>query len=71
MYVIHVDRLIEGVAANQIDISEAMNEIVRKSGSGYKVFSHKKGHKALSRAYPSKKQAVKRLRQIQYFKNKG
>ena len=44
--------------------------MVKSVGSGlYKVFSERTG-KALSKA-TSKKAAVKRLQQIEYFKHKG
>ncbi|HLE82097.1 MAG TPA: hypothetical protein VJA25_12475 [Dehalococcoidia bacterium] len=43
--------------------------MLRKVKGGYVVKSHKTG-KRLSRAYKSKGEAAKRLRQIQYFKRK-
>jgi hypothetical protein len=43
-------------------------EFIRKSGSGYKVVSHK--GKSLGK-YKTKKAASKRLRQIEYFKHKN
>lgn len=42
--------------------------MVRKTNSGYKVYSQ--SGKPLSKAYPTKQQAQKRLQQIEYFKNK-
>ena len=42
--------------------------MVRKTNSGYKVYS--KSGKPLSKSYPTKQQAQKRLQQIEYFKNK-
>ena len=42
--------------------------MIRKVPGGYAVFSHKAGHRRLSRVYRSKKQAAKRLKQIRYFK---
>jgi len=44
--------------------------MIRRMKNGWAVFSHKTG-KRLSRAYKSKKQAQKRLRQIQFFKHRG
>lgn len=44
--------------------------MVRKTGSGFAVFSHKTGKK-LSRIYKTKEGALQRLREIQYFKHKG
>lgn len=41
--------------------------MVRKEGSEYFVFN-KEGTKKLSRGYPSKEEAEKRLGQIEYFK---
>ena len=43
--------------------------MIRKTNSGYKVYSE--SGKALSKAYPTKRQAQKRLNQIEYFKNKN
>lgn len=42
--------------------------MIRKTKSGYVVYSEK--GKRLSRPYKSRAQAVKRLRQIEYFKHK-
>lgn len=42
--------------------------IARSAGGGYEVRSHQAGHKRLSRPGMSKAAAIKRLRQIQYFK---
>ena len=42
--------------------------MIKKSGSGYKVYSER--GKALSRTYPTKSQAQARLKQIEYYKNK-
>ena len=50
----------EAIIRHQID------EFVRKSGSGWKVYSHE--GKPLSKEYPSKSEAVKRLKQIEFFK---
>ncbi len=47
---------------------ESLNEYIVKRGSEYAIMS-KKG-KELGK-YPSRKQAVKRLRQIEYFKRQG
>lgn len=44
--------------------------MVKKVAGGYAVFSHRTG-KRLSRVYPSKEGANRRLGQIQYFKNKA
>ena len=41
---------------------------IKKTGSGYEVVSEKTG-KALSKKTLSKKQAKKRLQQIEYFKH--
>jgi len=43
--------------------------MIRKTGGGFTIYSHK--GKKLSRTYKSKKAAVKRLRQIEYFKHHG
>jgi hypothetical protein len=42
--------------------------MIKKSGSGYKVVS-KSGGKNLGGPYATKAQAVKRLRQVEYFKH--
>lgn len=42
--------------------------MIRKTNQGYKVYSQT--GKPLSKAYPTKQQAQKRLQQIEYFKNK-
>lgn len=42
--------------------------MIKKPGSGYVVYSIK--GKKLSRTYASKKEAAKRLGQIEYFKHK-
>lgn len=42
--------------------------MVRKEGSEYFVYN-KTGEKKLSRGYPSKAEAEKRLGQIEYFKH--
>jgi len=41
--------------------------MIRKVKGGYKVVSHK--GKNLSKVYPSRKEAEKRLREIEYFKH--
>jgi len=41
--------------------------VIRKSGDGFKVFSEK--GKALSRVLPTKAQAMKRLKQVEFFKH--
>jgi len=43
--------------------------VIRKSGDGYIVVSHK--GKRLSKKYKSRAAAEKRLKQIEYFKNRG
>jgi hypothetical protein len=43
--------------------------MIRKVKGGWKVYSH--SGKPLSRTYPSKAAAKKRLRQIEYYKHKG
>lgn len=43
--------------------------MIRKNGSGYVVYSE--SGKRLSKTYKSRKEAEKRLRQIEYFKHKG
>lgn len=43
--------------------------MIRKVNSGYKVYSEK--GKPLSKVYPTKAQAQKRLDQIEYYKKKG
>jgi hypothetical protein len=43
--------------------------MIKKSGKGFKVTSEK--GKALSKTLPTKAAAVKRLRQVEYFKHKG
>ena len=42
--------------------------MIRKVSGGYKVYS--KSGKPLSKTYPTKSQAQKRLSQVEYFKNK-
>ena len=42
--------------------------MIRKVNGGYKVYSEKR--KPLSRVYPTKAQAQRRLDQIEYFKYK-
>lgn len=42
--------------------------MVKKVSGGYKVYSEK--GKPLSKVYPTKSQANKRLSQIEYYKNK-
>ena len=42
--------------------------MIRKVNSGYKVYSEK--GKTLSKVYPTKAQAQKRLDQIHYYSNK-
>lgn len=42
--------------------------MIRKVSGGYKVYSEK--GKPLSRVYPTKSQAQKRLATIDYYKNK-
>ena len=42
--------------------------IIRKTSTGYAVYSHTSGKK-LSKEYKSQGEAAKRLRQIQYFKH--
>lgn len=44
--------------------------MIRKSGKGYKVFSHKTG-KPLSKRYSSRLGALRRLQQIRYFKHRS
>lgn len=44
--------------------------MIKKTKSGYEVVSES-GKKRLSKKNLSKGQAVKRLQQIEYFKNKG
>jgi hypothetical protein len=43
--------------------------MVRKTNKGYAVYSH--SGKKLSKDYSSKEGAVKRLKQIEYFKHKA
>lgn len=43
--------------------------MIKKTKSGYEVVSKKTGRR-LSKKNLSKKQAVKRLRQVEYFKHK-
>lgn len=43
--------------------------MIRKSGKGYKVVSHK--GKNLGGPYKSKAAAAKRLRQVEFFKRRG
>jgi len=43
--------------------------MIRKVDGGYKVLSE--GGKSLGGPYKSKTKAQKRLRQVEYFKNKG
>lgn len=45
--------------------------MVKKTKGGYAVYSHRKGHKKLSRTYRTLSEAAKRLQQIQYFKHAG
>jgi hypothetical protein len=42
--------------------------MIRKVGSGYAVFSSE--GKQLSKSYGTRAQALKRLKQIEFFKNK-
>ena len=42
--------------------------MIRPAKGGYKVYSE--SGKPLSKTYPTKQQAQKRLREIEYFKNK-
>ena len=42
--------------------------MIRKVSGGYRVYSER--GKPLSKVYPTKPQAQKRLNQIEYFKNK-
>lgn len=42
--------------------------MIRKVSGGYKVYSEK--GKPLSRVYPTKAQAQRRLNQVEYFKSK-
>ena len=55
-------------------LSEAANkvllEFVVKEDDGWVVYNHDKTKK-LSKPYTSKKEATKRLRQIEFFKHKG
>ncbi len=44
--------------------------MIKKAGKGYKVTSED-GKKNLSKPGLTKKQAVKRIRQVEYFKRKG
>ena len=43
--------------------------MIRKTNKGYKVFSEK--GKALSKTLPTRSEAEKRLKQVEYFKHKG
>ena len=43
--------------------------MIKKVNSGYAVYNES-GTRKLSRTYPTKEQAQKRLAQIEYFKNK-
>ena len=43
--------------------------MVKKSNGGYAVYNQS-GTRKLSRTYPSKAQAQRRLAQIEYYKNK-
>jgi hypothetical protein len=43
--------------------------MIRKTAKGYEVVSHK--GKVLSRKDLTKNEAIKRLRQIEFFKHKG
>ena len=49
--------------------------MITKDKSGYCVYSEKKGkdgkRKKLGGPYKSKKEATKRLQQVEYFKNRG
>jgi len=49
---------------------ELVSEIVKKVPGGWAVFSHD-GKKQLSRVYKDKKDAERRLREIEFFKKKG
>lgn len=44
--------------------------MIKKEGSEYFVYNHT-GKKKLSKGYSSKKEAEKRLGEIEYFKHKG
>ena len=52
-----------------MNFKEVLNEIVTKEKDGYHVRSHK--GKNLGGPYKSKKEANKRLQQVEYFKHKG
>lgn len=43
--------------------------MIRKTSQGYKVYSER--GKPISRPYPTKAQAEKRLAQVEYFKSKN
>ena len=43
--------------------------MIKKTKGGYRVYSEK--GKSLSKIYPTKAEALKRLREIEYFKRKG
>lgn len=47
----------------------SINDIIKKEADGYVIYSEK--GKKLSKAYKTKEEAEKRLRQIEYFKHKG
>jgi hypothetical protein len=44
--------------------------VIKKTKEGYKVVSEKKG-KNLGGPYKTKKEAEKRLRQVEFFKHRG
>jgi len=44
--------------------------MVKKTKDGYAVYG-KKGNKKLSRTYQTKEAAIARLKEIEYFKQKG
>lgn len=59
---IEIDKLIE-------ETKLLLDHIV-KEGDGYVIYNSDKTKK-LSKKYPNKKEALKRLREIEYFKHKG
>lgn len=46
-----------------------LNDVIKKEADGYVIYSEK--GKKLSKAYKTKEEAEKRLKQIEYFKHKG
>jgi len=58
-------------AVGPMQKTEEVNEHIVKTSKGYVLYSKSKPTKKLGGPYPSKSQAIKRERQVQYFKHMG